>query len=154
MDQIKALIEKAQSDKELMAKLDALGEKDAGADEIIALAKEYGITVNAEEIEKLKSEDEYSSESGELTEEELEDVAGGAPSENRYDPKTCKNMTRTKYNCVGFLTLCWCDHYRQDETLRTKIGKNWYSRYFHSCTKNAFPRYYGNASGDKIEIVR
>ena len=142
MEQINALIEKAKSDKELMDKLDALGEKDAGNDEIITLAKEYGFTVTAEEIEKIKSE---GSTTGEIKEEELEAVAGGW-SENRYDPKTCKNITRKKYDCEGFLNWRWCDHFRKEYISgELEHEKSWYS-----CVKGAFPRYKGNRKGEPI----
>jgi len=36
MEQLKAFIEKAESDRELMDKLGALGEKSAGADDVVA----------------------------------------------------------------------------------------------------------------------
>jgi len=146
MSQLKAFIEKAQSDKELMAKLDALGEKDAGADEIIALAKENGFTVTADELEKIKDGGE---ESGELAEEDLEAVAGGW-SQNRYD-STCKNMTRTKYNCVGFVGLCYCDHYRQEDIGQKRHPNNAiYRIYRHICKKEAFPIYVGWNDGQPL----
>ena len=142
MSQLKAFIEKAQSDKELMAKLDELGAKDAGVDEVIALAKENGFTITADEIEKMKDGGE---ESGELAEEDLEAVAGGAwPTANRYD-SSCKNMKTTKYNCVGFLSKVWCDHYSM-----TQIGKKETMivlRYWHRCAMNGFPEYRGNYHG-------
>jgi len=144
MEQLKAFIEKAQSDKELMGKLDTLGEKDAGADEIIALAKESGFTITADEIVKLKSEN--TADSAELKENELETVAGGVrPTHNRYDPKTCKNMTRTKYNCVGFLAIIQCDHYRCEIASKPEDAPNF--RFWHSCTMNAFPKYKGDSYG-------
>ena len=147
MEQLKALIEKAKSDKELMSKLDALGAKDAGDDKIIALAKEYGFTVTADEIEKLKSENADSAGNNEITEDKLEAVAGGGGSENRYDPNTCKNMTRTKYECVGFLASTWCDHYRKE--LYSKPvpheSKTWL--YYHRCVMEAYPRYSGLSEG-------
>jgi len=141
MEQLKALIEKAKSDKELMSKLDALGVKDAGDDKIIALAKEYGFTVTAEDIENLKNDDADSAESNEITEDELEAVAGGW-SENRYDPNTCKNMTRNKYECVGFLGACWCDHYWRKWSYRKKVGNlEFVDIYWKGCGKKAFPNY-------------
>ena len=145
MSQLKAFIEKAQSDKELMAKLDELGAKDAGADEIIALAKENGFTITADEIENQKRGELAT---GELSEEELETVAGGegGPTMNRYDPKTCKNMVESKYNCMGFLGWCWCDHFRRRHDPTTETG-TYRSRYFHSCVMGAFPEYRGDNYG-------
>jgi len=138
MSQLKAFIEKSKADKELMAKLDELGAKDAGADEIIALAKENGFTITADEIEKMKDGDEAS---GELKEEDLEAVTGGW-TENRYDPKTCKNMSRNKYECKGFSEIIFCDHYR-------RIRDDWnQKKYTHKCVKDAFPTYLGNKQGE------
>jgi len=147
MEQLKALIEKAKSDKELMAKLDALGAKDAGDDEIIALAKEYGFTVTADEIGKLKNEVADSAGSNEITEDELEAVAGGW-SENRYDPNTCKNMTKRKYECIGFLGGCWCDHFRRVYSHGKTFRDREPSVFNHECTKGAFPKYKGYQNGE------
>ena len=70
MEQLKAFMEKAQSDSELVAKLEALGIKGAGVDDYIALAAEYGFSITAEELEE-------ASKHVELSEEELDNVAGG-----------------------------------------------------------------------------
>ena len=70
MEQLKAFLEKAQSDSELVAKLGALGKKGASIDDYIALAVEYGFSITAEEFEE-------ASKHVELSEEELENVAGG-----------------------------------------------------------------------------
>jgi len=70
-----------------------------------------------------------------INEEQLDGVAGGW-SENRYDPKTCKNMTERKDACIGFIGLRWCDHYREERTGgRSSEAKK------RSCTKGAFPPY-------------
>ena len=145
MEQLKALIEKAKSDEELMAKLDALGAKDAGDDEIIALAKEYGFTVTAEDIDQVKNESAGSTDK-ELTEEELEAVAGGG-SENRYDPNTCKNMTKRKYECFGFLGLCWCDHYRKELCRKPDHARPRTWIYYHKCVMEAYRTYKGYSDG-------
>jgi len=149
MEQIKALIEKAESDNELMAKLDELGNKDAGADEIINLAKEYGFTVTADDSEQLKNESIKAAETEEIKEEDLEAVAGGGgPTVNRYNPKTCVNLTRNKYDCKGFMGIAWCDHYRRTIT-KNKGGviEGW-----HSCAMDAFGRYYGNLDGEPKKL--
>jgi hypothetical protein len=50
----------------------------------------------------------------ELSEKDLDAVAGGW-SQNRYDPNVCKaSLGRTRYECVGYLSSCWCDHYSMD----------------------------------------
>ena len=107
MNQIKELIKKAINDKELMAKLDELGSKGAGDDEIIKLAAENGFTFTKEDIEEFMNQE---AKINKLDEEELKNVAGGA-TQNRYDPNVCPKLTRTRYECVGLFQLCWCDHY-------------------------------------------
>ena len=118
MKQMQAFIEKAKNDKELMAKLDALGAGGAGADKVIALAAEYGVTITEEDYRKA-AEMAGTRKSGELAEEDLEAAAGGA-TQNRYDPAICGKYTKAHYNCVGFLTWNWCDHYVQ-KTLKSGI---------------------------------
>jgi len=142
MSQLIAFIEKAKSDKDLMAKLDALGEN-AGADEIIKLAKEYSFTVTEEEIEKQKSSEDSS---GELSEDELESVAGGG-SANRYNPDVCKDLPKTRFECVGFMSLCWCDHHRRTHD---PISPGWgtKARYFHTCVMGAYS-YRGDKEGGR-----
>ena len=116
MNQMQAFIEKAKNDKELMAKLDALGASGAGADKIVALAAEYGFAITEEDYRKA-AEMAGTRKSGELKEEDLEAAAGGAwektfGTENRYDPAVCSKYTEEHYNCVGFLSANWCDHRR------------------------------------------
>jgi len=145
MEQIKALIEKAKSDDELMAKINALGEKDSGTEEIIVLAKEYGFIVTAEEIEKAKSGE---GSTRELKEEDLEAVAGGGllPTQNRYDKNTCKGMKRMKYECVGVLSSYWCDHFKKKHDPNTP-SEGFRARYFMGCRKGAFLYYRAEANG-------
>ena len=54
MNQMTAFIEKAKSNGELMAKLDALGKNNAGTDEVISLAAEHGFTVTKEDVEEAR----------------------------------------------------------------------------------------------------
>ena len=84
--------------------------------------------------------------SEELNEEQLDAVAGGGPTWNRYDPKTCKNMKRTKYECVGFLKQNWCDHYR-NKYIEGSSGK---AEYRISCAKGAYPDYTGDVTGKPV----
>ena len=111
MEQMQAFIEKAKSDSSLMAKLDELGA--AGAEGIVALAAEYGFTVTVEDCREA-AEKSCPHRRGELAEEDLDDVDGGA-TQNRYDPKVCCNYTKVDYRCVGFLCANWCDHYRRSQ---------------------------------------
>ena len=115
MEQMQAFIEKAKNDKELMAKLDALGASGAGPDkmpgEIVALAAEYGFSITEEDYRKA-NEQAGAQKTGELKEEELEAAAGGGrPTGNYYDPKTCDNVKTRQSFCQGFLLLIPCDHY-------------------------------------------
>ena len=139
MEQFKAFLEKANTNSELKKKLESLGTENLNNDEVIALAAEYGFTIEPDELESLIRGAADSYKSGEISEEQLDAVAGGA-TWNRYDPKTCKNMTRTKYECVGLLAVNRCDHYREDYR-----GNNLYKI---SCTKGAYPDYIGDWKGN------
>jgi len=129
MEQLKAFIEKAVSDKELMDKLGALGEKGAAADEVVALAADYGFTVTAEEVDEARAYNE-------LSEEQLEEVAGGFEDEEDSAPcwfyasgdpeyrhganrKRCRQLvckwafgkSKTKCVCYGTEKCIDCWHY-------------------------------------------
>ncbi|MCL2010653.1 MAG: Nif11-like leader peptide family natural product precursor [Synergistaceae bacterium] len=118
MEQMKAFIEKAKTDKDLMAKLNALcvGEEapDKMPDKIVALAAEHGFAITAEDYRK-GAERACTRKSGELKEEELEAVAGGDGwgwTENRYDQGICGKITREHSRCFGVWEIVgWCDHY-------------------------------------------
>ena len=115
MEQIELFIEKAQSDSELAAKLEEMRINDAGVEEFIALATEYGFTLTKEDIEQSPNDN------GELSEEQLENVAGGNPmktGDNCYfepaSPVTLKRrydgaiwaLCRKKCNFIW--TYCFC----------------------------------------------
>jgi len=143
MEQLKAFLEKAGTDNDLSAKLEALGEDTKHSEKLIAIAAEHGFTVTQEEIEEAKS----AKPKGQLSEEELETVAGGTGGEeqsegidgwtvNRYCPEWCKNLTEDRYACQH--PLFYCDHFRyvfeRDEGFRVNY-------YWYSCVKGAFPRF-------------
>ena len=138
MEQMKAFIEKARTDSELMAKLNTLAARGAGAGEIIALAAEHGVTITEEDFRQAVEaaghvcphragqsaagcpsveERGCTRKTVELKEEDLEAAAGGF-TQNRYDPDVCGQYYKVGYNCVGFLGGCWCDHYAQ-KTIRS-----------------------------------
>ncbi|MCL2003100.1 MAG: Nif11-like leader peptide family RiPP precursor [Oscillospiraceae bacterium] len=112
MNQMQAFIEKARSDKDLMARLDALGASGAEMEKVVALAAEYGFTVTEEDCRQAAAR-ACPHKAGKLAEEDLEAVAGAFGTENRYDPAVCGQYTRVHFNCVGFLGGHWCDHYVQ-----------------------------------------
>ena len=64
-EQLKSFIEKVQGDDSLQAKLKAA----ANADAVTAIAKEAGFSVSADDLKNAQSE---------ISDEELEGVAGGA----------------------------------------------------------------------------
>jgi len=131
MTQMQSFIEKAKKDKDLMAKLDALGASGAEPDKIIALAAEYGFAITTEDYRKA-AEMAGTPKTGELKEEDLEAAAGGGTryTQNRYDPEICKKYTTTHYNCVGFIETSWCDHYTRTYITET-IGH-------HKCSMGVF----------------
>ena len=67
-----------------------------------------------------------------INEEQLDAVSGGA-SQNRYDPARCnpERSWRTTYECVGFLSSVYCDHYT-----RTYLDR--VNRYWHKCAMGCF----------------
>ena len=77
-EQLKAFLETAKGDNTLQEKLNAA----ADADGVVAIAKEAGFKISAEDLKNTKVE---------LSEEELEGVAGGAlPS--AMAGKECTNV--------------------------------------------------------------
>ena len=63
-EQLKAFLEKVQGDTSLQEKLKAAADSDA----VLAIAKDAGFSISADDLTKAQSE---------LSEEELEGVAGG-----------------------------------------------------------------------------
>jgi len=142
MEQLKLFLEKAKTDSELAAKLDALGVKKAGDDEIIALAAEYGFTFTKEDIEQMKSEEPKHCGSCELREEELDNVAGGGGGHDRFNDEICRQYKKVHYYCVGFLSAHWCKYYTRIEEHSSSSGKI----YRHKCEKSYFD-YRGLSNG-------
>ena len=69
-EQLKAFLEAVKADAELQEKLKAA----ADADAVVVIAKAAGFLISAEELQRAQAE---------LSEEELEGVAGGASPEER-----------------------------------------------------------------------
>ena len=132
MNQMQTFIEQAKKDKNLMAKLDALGASGAGPKEAVALAAEYGFTVTEEDCREA-AEAQCPHKKGELAEEDLEAAAGGATT-NRYDPKVCSQYNDVHFNCVGFMELNWCDHYRRS----VDDSSEWERRLYRKCMMGFF----------------
>jgi predicted ribosomally synthesized peptide with nif11-like leader len=81
-EQLKAFLEKVKGDTSLQEKLKAA----ADANAVAAIAKEAGFSISADDLSKVQSE---------LSDEELEGVAGGrpcVPGNNRYVPPAQRNF--------------------------------------------------------------
>ena len=65
-EQLKAFLEKVKTDASLQEKLKAAADNDA----VAAIAKDAGFSISADDLKKAQSE---------ISEEELEGVAGGTP---------------------------------------------------------------------------
>ena len=65
-EQLKAFLEKVKGDTSLQEKLKAAADSDA----VLAIAKESGFSISADDLKNAQSE---------ISEEELEGVAGGVP---------------------------------------------------------------------------
>jgi predicted ribosomally synthesized peptide with nif11-like leader len=68
-EQFQAFIAKVQGDSQLQAKLNAA----ASPDDVVKIAKDTGFSISCEELQKSLSQTE-------LSENELESVAGGGPA--------------------------------------------------------------------------
>ena len=66
-EQLQAFIEKVKGDTRLQEKFKAAADSDA----VLAIAKDAGFSISADDLKNTQSE---------LSEEELEDVAGGGPN--------------------------------------------------------------------------
>ena len=73
MEQINLFMEKAQTDEGLAAKLKEMQANNATVEEFIALAAEHGFSVTKEDVEQPNRKG-----SGELSEKELNNAAGGS----------------------------------------------------------------------------
>ncbi|KZR87328.1 Nitrogen fixation protein of unknown function [Synechococcus sp. MIT S9509] len=71
-DQLKAFLEKVKADTSLQEKLKAAADNDA----VVAIAKEAGFSITADDLKIAQSE---------ISDEELEGVAGGEPTP--WDPE-------------------------------------------------------------------
>ena len=79
-EQLKAFMEAVKADAGLQEQLKAGGDTDA----VVAIAKAAGYLISAEELQRAQAE---------ISEEELESVAGGIPAICTYYPSTCDNAT-------------------------------------------------------------
>ena len=86
-EQLKAFLEKVKADTSLQEKLKAAADNDA----VVAIAKAAGFSISADDINKAQSE---------LSEEELEGVAGGGVSADMG----CKTDGGGVLQC----TMNWC----------------------------------------------
>jgi predicted ribosomally synthesized peptide with nif11-like leader len=87
-EQLKAFLEAVKADTGLQEKLKGVEDADA----VVAIAKEAGFVISAEEFSKPNEDKELSGR--ELSDEELEVVAGGGGRRNNCD-KTPNNKSYT-----------------------------------------------------------
>ena len=78
-EQLKAFLEKVKGDTTLQEKLKAAGSNEAA----LKIAKDAGFAITAEDIQSMQSQ------SGELSDEELEGAAGGRISLTWWDARPC-----------------------------------------------------------------
>ena len=78
-EQLNAFLEKVKADTTLQDKLKAAASPEAA----IEIAKEAGFAITAEDIQSMQSQ------SGELSDEELEGAAGGRISLTWWDARPC-----------------------------------------------------------------
>ena len=71
-EQLKAFLEKVKADTSLQEKLKAAVDVEA----VVAIAKEAGLMISADELKKAQS-DELKKAQSEISDEELESVSGG-----------------------------------------------------------------------------
>ena len=79
----------------------------------------------------------------ELSEEQLNAVAGGGATVNRYNPEICKGRVKIRFYCrkghnETFTMGSWCDHFRESHPW---VDENGFNRRMFSCVMNAFPPY-------------
>jgi len=75
-EQLKAFLEAVKADADLQEQLKAAGDADA----VVAIAKAAGFVISAEELQR---------DQAEISEEELEDVAGGRPKQTYWCSNHC-----------------------------------------------------------------
>ena len=134
MSKFDAFIEKINSDEALTERAKEAGQ-DAGA--VAALAAELGFELTKEEVESMQAEGLEPS-FGELSEDQLDNVAGGA-TQNRFDSSRCWGAKKVIYECVGFLKAVHCDHYVCVPTGKTIFLNNYHQKiYVHKCNMGCF----------------
>ena len=80
-ENLKKFLEEASKNEELKAKLAALTDKDTAVEKAIAIAKEYGFTLTAEDFQPAAGK--------ELSPDEMDAVAGGRDSDCWYVGTSC-----------------------------------------------------------------
>ena len=93
-EQLNAFLEKVKSDTELQNKLNGA----ADADTVMEIAKEAGFLIAAEDFQSMQSA------TAELSDEELEEAAGGRNADTRR-PTGCGNLGTNTWTTCG---TCWC----------------------------------------------
>ena len=93
-EQLKAFLEKVKADTNIQEKLNGA----ADADTVVEIAKEAGFLIAAEDFQSMQSA------TAELSDEELEEAAGGRNADTRR-PTGCGNLGTNTWTTCG---TCWC----------------------------------------------
>ncbi|WP_035779153.1 Nif11-like leader peptide family RiPP precursor [Butyrivibrio sp. MC2013] len=80
-ENLKKFLEEASKNEELKTKLEALTDKDTATEKAIEIAKEYGFTLTAEDFKETQG--------AVLSDDELDQVAGGGCAIMGTDPMGC-----------------------------------------------------------------
>jgi len=108
VEQINLFMEKAQTDEGLAVRLKEMQVRNATVEELITLAAEHGFTVTKEDVEQPNRK-----VSGELSEEQLEEIVGGQQASGCFfragsgialRKVDCRNFWR----CHHFNPMCIC----------------------------------------------
>ena len=108
MEQINLFMEKAQADKELAAKLKEMQASKATVEKFIAFAAEHGFAITKEDVEQPNRK-----VSGEISEEQLDEIVGGQQASGCFfragsgivlRKVDCRNFWR----CHHFSPMCKC----------------------------------------------
>ena len=106
-ENLKKFLEEASKNEELKAKLTALTDKENAVEKVVEIAKEYGLSLNAEDFKPVDGE--------ELSLDQLDQVAGGASS-NKFICPYC-GMEFDKFgNILSEMERTWhmAQHYLEE----------------------------------------
>ena len=128
MKGMKELHQRMAADVKFRDQMAALARENPAIEQMVEALKDLGYDISDADLTGCAS-----CGGCELGEEELENISGGDvqqpySTQNRWDPGECSKITEVAYRCVGFLAMCYCDHYRRSASIYT----------YHSCAMGRF----------------